>query len=91
MTNQEMVKSLVEGFANTINKTAKTFATKEDLTELRKEFKEEIKELKNEINDALNKQTDRVIKVLEKYEQKTEKHESLYNRISEEFKPKQKQ
>ena len=84
MTNEEMVKALVEGFANTINKMAKNFATKEDLKELEQR-------LEKKFDRALDKQTDRVIKVLERYEKKTEKHESLYNRIAEEFKPDKKQ
>ena len=54
--------------------------------ELEDRLEKKIGENQQELINAMSKQTERLIKVLEQYEQKTEKHESLYNRIAEEFK-----
>lgn len=88
---KELAKTLLEGFAKSINNLAQNFATKDDLEKFETRIKLEVKEdlkgfaTKEDIKVEMQKQTEMILKVLSKYEQLTEKHEKLYQSVKKGF------
>ncbi len=86
---KEMVKALVEGFSNSVNKLTTTFATKEDLKheihQVEDRLDKRMKETEERLMKAMEKQTNKVLKVLEKYEGYTEQHSRVFKRIKDAF------
>ncbi len=82
---KEMVKALVEGFSNSVNKLSDKFATKDELKQTEGRLDKRMKETEDRLMKAMEKQTNKVLKVLKEYEGYTEQHSRVFKRIKDAF------